>query len=61
MAIIFLLIFGMLVVHWTQTRTEPTFLKPAVDLLAPYIPGSAPIPAAPPRPPAAKSVKPVKR
>lgn len=38
-ALICLLIFGILVMHWTATRTEPAFLKPAIDFLAPFFPG----------------------
>lgn len=34
------LIFGMLVLHWTYTRTEPPFLKPAIDFLAPFFPSA---------------------
>ena len=37
-AFIFLLMFGILVMHWTVTRTEPAFLKPAIDFLAPFFP-----------------------
>jgi len=39
-AFIFLLMFGILVMHWTLTRTEPAFLKPAIDFLAPFFPTS---------------------
>jgi hypothetical protein len=34
--------------HWVQTRTEPEFLKPFVDFLAPFFPD---VPAATPPPP----------
>ena len=49
-AIIFLLIFGILVLHWTQTRSEPAFLKPAVDMIAPFFPAGATPPPAKPKP-----------
>ena len=29
-AFIFLLIFGMLMLHWTITRTEPAILRPVI-------------------------------
>ena len=45
-AVIFLLIFGVLGMHWTYTRTEPAFLKPAIDFIAPFFP-AAPVPVAP--------------
>lgn len=32
------LILAILVLHWTQTRTEPAFLKPVIDWLAPFFP-----------------------
>jgi hypothetical protein len=37
-AFIFLLMFGILILHWTFTRTEPAFLKPAIDYIAPFFP-----------------------
>ncbi len=40
-----LLIFGMLVLNWTYTRTEPSFLTPAINYIAPFFP-SAPNAAA---------------
>lgn len=52
-AFIFLLIFGMLILHWTFTRTEPAFLKPAIDYIAPFFP------SAPQYPEAVKTGKPV--
>jgi hypothetical protein len=51
-AFILVLIFGMLVMHWTFTRTEPAFLKPAIDFLAPFFP------SAPAYPDAGKTGKP---
>lgn len=44
---VLLLILAILVLHWTQTRTEPPFLKPFIDWLAPFFP-AAPGPSAPP-------------
>jgi hypothetical protein len=44
---VLLLILVILLMHWTQTRTEPAFLKPFVDWFAPFFP-SAPLPAKPP-------------
>ena len=37
-ALILMLVLCILVLHWTQTRTEPHFLKPFIDWLAPYLP-----------------------
>jgi len=37
-ALILLLVLGILVLHWTQTRTEPYFLKPFIDWLVPFFP-----------------------
>jgi len=37
-AFILLLVFGVLVMHWTFTRTEPAVLKPAFDFIAPFFP-----------------------
>ncbi len=37
-AFILILIFGILVLHWTFTRTEPPFLTPAIDVIAPLFP-----------------------
>lgn len=45
-AFIFLMIFVLLVLHWTFTRTEPEFLKPAIDWIAPFFP-TAPVPLNP--------------
>jgi hypothetical protein len=38
------LILAILLLHWTQTRTEPAFLKPFVDWLAPFFPAAVPAP-----------------
>jgi hypothetical protein len=43
--IVLMLMLFVLVLHWTQTRTEPAFLKGFVDTLAPFLPAPAyPIP-----------------
>jgi hypothetical protein len=36
--LILLLMLFILILHWTQTRTEPPFLKPFIDWLAPWLP-----------------------
>lgn len=36
--LILLLMLFVLVLHWTQTRTEPRLLKPFIDWLAPWLP-----------------------
>ena len=51
-AFILLLIFSILTLHWTFTRTEPAFLKPAIDFIAPFFP------SAPAYPDAVKTGKP---
>ncbi|MDP3069484.1 MAG: hypothetical protein Q8N18_04305 [Opitutaceae bacterium] len=35
---VLLLLVAVLVMHWTQTRTEPVVLKPFIDGLAPFFP-----------------------
>lgn len=47
-AFILLLLLGILVLHWTITRTEPALLKPAIDFIAPFFPTSV-VPALPPK------------
>jgi hypothetical protein len=37
-AFIFVLIFGILTLRWTSTRSEPRFLKPVIDVIAPFFP-----------------------
>lgn len=49
---ILFLIFTMLVLHWTYTRTEPAFLKPAVDFIAPFFPSAPTYPDGKAKPPA---------
>jgi hypothetical protein len=46
-AFIFVLILFILVMHWTVTRTEPAFMKPFIDFLAPFFPSVTPTPATP--------------
>ncbi len=45
-ALIFLMILMLLILHWTFTRTEPPFLRPFINWIAPFFP-SAPTPLAP--------------
>ncbi len=40
---VLLLLVAVLLMHWTQTRTEPEVLKPFIDGLAPFFP-SVPTP-----------------
>ncbi len=47
-----LLIFGILTLHWTFTRTEPAFLTPAIDYIAPFFPKPPEYPAGKKTPPA---------
>ena len=42
-----LLIVAILIMHWTFTRTEPEFMKPFIDWLAPFFPSAVPTPATP--------------
>lgn len=35
---VLLLILALLILHWTQTRTEPAFMKSFIDWLAPFFP-----------------------
>jgi hypothetical protein len=45
-AFIFLLVFTLLCLHWTITRTEPEVLTPVIDWIAPFFP-TAPTPGMP--------------
>jgi membrane glycosyltransferase len=45
---VLLLILAILILHWTQTRTEPTFMKPFIDWLAPFFPDVSDLPPAQP-------------
>ena len=38
---VLLLMIGILLLHWTQTRTEPEFLTPFINWLAPFFPAPA--------------------
>lgn len=38
---VLLLMLAILLLHWTQTRTEPAFLRPFIDWLAPFFPSTA--------------------
>jgi hypothetical protein len=39
-AFIMLLILGLLMLHWTITRTEPAILRPVVEWIAPFFPST---------------------
>ncbi len=41
-AVICLLVVGILLMHWTATRTEPAILTPFIDWLAPFFPVAPP-------------------
>jgi hypothetical protein len=36
--LVLLLMLGILIMHWTVTRTEPAFLTPFINFLAPFFP-----------------------
>jgi len=57
-AFILVLIFGILTLHWTFTRTEPPFLKPAIDVIAPFFPMAPNYASGPKKPVPAKPVPP---
>jgi membrane-bound metal-dependent hydrolase YbcI (DUF457 family) len=38
---VLLLMLGILLLHWTQTRTEPAFMTPFINWLAPFFPAPA--------------------
>ena len=45
---VLLLLVAILILHWTITRTEPGFMKPFIDWLAPFFPTAVyPTPPAP--------------
>ncbi len=48
-AFVLLLILAILIMHWTVTRTEPPFMKPFIDFLAPFFPSVVPQPITPPK------------
>ena len=39
---VLLMVLFLLVLHWSQTRTEPALLKPAMDWVAQYIQPATP-------------------
>jgi MFS superfamily sulfate permease-like transporter len=41
---VLLLILATLILHWIQTRSEPAFLKPFIDGIAPFFPEAPPPP-----------------
>lgn len=45
--LICLIVLVILLMHWTATRSEPEFLTPFVDYLAPFFPSVAPVPTTP--------------
>ena len=49
-AFVLLLIVVLIIMHWTFTRTEPEFLTPFIDWLAPFFPSAVPQPAHVPLP-----------
>jgi hypothetical protein len=51
-AFVLMLIFGLLVLHWTFTRTEPALLTPAIDVIAPFFPQDPDYPQHRGKPPA---------
>lgn len=36
--LVLFLVLAILLLHWTQTRTEPRFLKGFIDAIAPFFP-----------------------
>ena len=36
--VICLILLAILIMHWTATRTEPAFLSPFIDFIAPFFP-----------------------
>jgi predicted PurR-regulated permease PerM len=49
-AFIMILVLGILVLHWTITRTEPAVLKPVIDQIAPFFPSAPTYPPGKPIP-----------
>jgi hypothetical protein len=43
---VLMLILVILILHWTQTRSEPSFLRPFIDALAGFFPSAPPPPPA---------------
>lgn len=48
--LLMLIMIAILIMHWTVTRTEPEFMKPFIDWLAPFFPGVTAPPPLPKRP-----------
>jgi hypothetical protein len=44
--LVMLLATGILIMHWTVTRTEPEFMQPFVEWLAPFFPSVSDLPPA---------------
>lgn len=42
--LVLLMMLGILILHWTVTRSEPSFLSPFIDFLAPFFPTVTPSP-----------------
>ena len=38
--LLLLLILGILILNWTYTRTEPAFMRPFIQWLAPFFPAA---------------------
>ena len=47
---VLLLILAILILHWTQTRTEPPFMSPFIEWLAQFFPNVSDLPPAAPTP-----------
>lgn len=45
--LVLVLILAILIMHWTATRTEPAFMKPFIDSIAPFFPSTTPTPVSP--------------
>jgi hypothetical protein len=45
--LVMLLVLAILIMHWTVTRTEPEFMSPFIDWLAPFFPTTSLPPPAP--------------
>jgi hypothetical protein len=38
--LLLLMMLGILILHWTFTRTEPAFMRPFIQWLAPFFPSA---------------------
>jgi hypothetical protein len=45
--LVLLLMVGILIMHWTVTRSEPEFMSPFIEWLAPFFPSVTPPPSTP--------------